>query len=205
MLRIAIFSTVKNIKFTHFQALSMYKEKYMKRLIGILIMFLAVSTFAFSQFVMEQPVIEFDVNFGSDSFGILRYYGYHINEDDFWEEVITGSVFNNMIGSSKTLILPSFTIIDDNTALDDYIKTIMQINLQSYDDIVSWLLRGSNNVIESSGVQFESLINVLVNNFKKERSVAENTIRNIGNTIMYQRLIDYNERVTEWIVYFRER
>jgi len=81
MLRIAIFSTVKNIKFPHFRALSMYKEKYMKRLIGILILLLTVSTFAFSQFITEQPVIEFDVDFGNDSFGILKYYGYRIIEE----------------------------------------------------------------------------------------------------------------------------
>jgi len=53
----------------------------MKRLIGILILLLTVSTFAFSQFITEQPVIEFDVDFGNDSFGILKYYGYRIIEE----------------------------------------------------------------------------------------------------------------------------
>jgi len=254
----------------------------MKRIIGILIFFLTVSSMAFSQFVLEQPVIEFDVDFGSDSSGILRYYGYRPTEDEFWLEVVTGSVFYNLIDSSETLIISSFTIIEDYTALDDYIKSTMRrnkitvcitinsndyggytyvvnycfdnyvtyglisvdstgytsssnksetpplvtlytivtgrtytsitqeelrkrINLQSYDNIVSWLRWNSNNVVESSGVQFDRLINVLVNNLKNERSAAEITVRNIGNTIMYHWLVDSNGRVTEWIVYFRER
>jgi len=79
-----------------------------------------------------------------------------------------------------------------------------RINLQTYNDIVSWLRWGSNNVVESSGVQFERLINVLVNNFRNERSAAENNVRNIGNNIRYQWLVDSNGRVTEWIVYYRE-
>jgi len=259
----------------------------MKRLIGILILFLTISSMAFSQFVMELPVIEFDVDFGNDSFGILRYYGYRPSEDEFWFEAVTGSIFQNLIDPSETLILPSFTVIEDNTALDDFIKSTMRrnnisvcitffsndyggftyivnysfdnfvtfgflsmdsigfvspsnrpvtpptvinttplytivtgrvisagitqdelrkrVNLQSYNDIVSWLCWGSNNVVESSGVQFDRLINVLVNNFRNERSAAENTVRNIGNNTRYQWLVNSNGRVTEWIVYFRER
>jgi len=259
----------------------------MKKLIGILILFLTISSMAFSQFVMEQPVIEFDVDFGSNSFGILRYYGYRPTEDEFWLEAVTGSIFQNMIDSSETLILPSFTVIEDNTALDDFIKSTMRrnnipvsitlfsndyggftyivnysfdnfvtfgflsmdsigyvstsnnpvmpppitnsnpvytivtgrafatsitqdelrkrINLQNFNDIVSWLRWGSNNVVESSGVQFDRLINVLVNNFRNDRSAVENTVRNIGNNTRYQWLVDSNGRVTEWIVYFRER
>jgi len=245
----------------------------MKRIIGILILLLVISPIAFSQFVMEPPVIEFDVDFGSDSFGILRYYGYRPTEDDFWLEVVTGSIFNNLIDPPESLILSSFTVMEDNTALDDFIKSTMRrnkitvcityfsnkfdgytyiinysfdnyktfgfvsmdsivhksasvytivtgksyttsitqdelrkrINLQNYNDIISWLRWGSNNVVESSGVQFDRLINVLVNNFKDERNVAENTVRNIGNNSMYQWLIDSKGRVTEWIVYFRER
>jgi len=259
----------------------------MKRLIGILILFLTISSMAFSQFVTEQPVIEFDVDFGSNSFGILRYYGYRPTEDEFWLEAVTGSIFQNLIDPSETLIFPSFTVIENNTALDDFIKTTMRrnnitvcitlfsndyggysyivnysfdnfvtfgflsidstgyvppskrsvtpppvinsnpvytivtgkafaasitqeelrkrINLQNYNDIVSWLRWGSNDVVESSGVHFDRLINVLVNNFKNERSAVENTVRNTGNNIRYQWLVDGNGRVTEWIVYFRER
>jgi len=259
----------------------------MKRIIGLLILFLTVSSMVFSQFIMEQPVIEFDIDFGSGSFGILRYYGYRPTEEEFWLEAVTGSIFHNLIDHSETLILPSFTVIEDNAALDDFIKTTMRrnnitvcitlfsnyyggytyivnysfdnfitfgfismdsmryvspsykpetppsvinttpvytivtgravtagitqdelrkrINLQSYNDIVSWLRWGSNNVVESSGVQFDRLINVLVNNFKNERNSAENTVRNIGNDIRYHWLVDSNGRVTEWIVYFRER
>ena len=258
----------------------------MRRILFILLMILTVSSVAFTQFVMESPVIEFDVDFGDDSFGVLRYYGYRVSEDDFWLEVVTGSVFHNLISPSETLIIPSFIIIEDNTVLDDYIKNTMRrnnitvcvtlyfndyggftyivnysfdnyqtfgflsmdstgyvspfipetpppvinttqrytvvsgraffsgitqdelrrrINLQEYNEIVSWLRRGSNNVVESSGVQFERLINVLVNNFRSERSAAENSVRNIGNNIRYQWLVDSNGRVTEWIVYYRER
>jgi hypothetical protein len=258
----------------------------MKRLIVLLLLFLTVSSMAFSQFVLESPVIEFDVDFGKESFGILRYYGYRPTEDEFWLEVVTGSIFNNLIDPPESLMLPSFTVIEDNTALDDFVKTTMRrnnitvcityfsnnfdgytyivnysfdnyktfgfvsmdsivyktaankpeappivntiprytivtgktyatsitqdelrkrINLQNYNDIVSWLRWGSNDVVESSGVQFDRLINVLVNNFKSERSVAENSVRNIGNNVRYQWLVNSYGRVTEWIVYFKER
>jgi hypothetical protein len=76
--------------------------------------------------------------------------------------------------------------------------------LQNYNDIVSWLRWGSNNVIESTGVQFDRLINVLVNNLKNEQSAAENTVRNIGNSIKYQWLVDSDGFITEWIIYFKE-
>jgi len=259
----------------------------MKRLIGLLIMFLTVSTISFSQFITEQPVIEFDVDFGNNSFGILRYHGYRPTEDEFWFEAVTGSVFQNLTDPSETLILSSFTVIEDNSHLDEFIKTTMRrnnipvcitlhpnnyggftyivnfsfdnfttfgflsmdsigyvsssnrsvtplhganttavytivtgrintgnftqnelrkrINIQSYNDIVNWLKRISIDVVESSGVQFDNLINVLVNNFNEERNIAENTVRNIGNNVKYQWLIDYSERITEWIVYFEER
>lgn len=258
----------------------------MKKIIWILILFLTISTYVFSQFVLEPPVVEFDVDFGNDSFGVLRYYGYRVNEDDFWLEVVTGSVFYNLIHPSETLILPSFSIIENNTGLDEFIKTIMRrnnitvcltlffndyggftyiinysfdnyqtfgfvsmdstgyvssfvpeapppvtttvsrytivtgratarniteeelrkrINLQNYNEIVSWLRWGSINVIESTGVQFDRLINVLVNNFQNNRNTAENTVRGIGNNIRYQWLVDSNGRVTDWIIYFAER
>jgi len=234
----------------------------MKKLIVLFIILLTVSSLAFSQFVLEQPVIEFDVDFGNNSLGILRYYGFRVSEDEFWYEAVSSSIFYNLIDPSETLILPSFTLIEDNSSLDDYIKSTMRryninvcitlysniydgftymvnysfdnfktfgfismdstgyvspfnrsetqppvttsslftvvtgrvvtsnvteeellkrINLQSYNDIVSWLRWNSNNYVESTGVQHDRLVNVLVNNFKFERSAAENTIRNIGN------------------------
>jgi len=259
----------------------------MKKIIIVLFMFLIVSAIAFSQFVTEPPVIEFDVDFGSNSFGVLRYLGYRVNHDDFWLEVVTGSIFHNLIDPSETLILPSFTVIEENNNLDEFIKSTMRrnnitvsitlfanafsgftyivnysfdnfktfgfismdsagyvspssrpsippptvttaarytivtgrafvnsitqeelrkrINLQNYNEIVSWLRWGSNNVVESTGVQFDRLINVLVNNFRNERNAAENTVRNIGTNIRYHWLVDSNGRVTEWIVYFLER
>ena len=241
---------------------------------------------AFSQFVMEQPVIEFDVDFGSNSYGILHYYGYRPTEDEFWLEAVTVSIFQNLIDPSETLILPSFTLIDDNSSLDNYIKSTMRRNnipvcitlfsndyggftyignysfdnfktfgfismdstgyvspfnrfetqppvitsslytvltgrvfttsitvdelkkriyLQNYNDIVSWLRLGSINVVESTGVQFDRLINVLVNNFNNELSAAENAVRNIENYSRYHWLVDNNGNITEWIVYFWER
>lgn len=255
----------------------------MKRLTIVLILFLTVLSMTFSQFITEPPVIEFDVDFGNNSYGVLRYYGYRPSEDDFWLEIITGSLFNNLISSKETLAPPSYTEIDDNKALDEFVKATMErnnltvcitlfpneidgftyvvnysfnnyktfgfismdsigyippsvqppqvnvttskykivtgraysfsisqdelrkrINLQNYNDIVSWLRWGSNNVIESTGVQFDRLINVLVNNLKNEQSAAENTVRNIGNSIKYQWLVDSDGFITEWIIYFKE-
>ena len=255
----------------------------MKKLIWVLIIILTVSSLAFSQFVLEPPVIEFDVDFGADSIGILHYYGYRVSEENFWLDVISGSVFHNLIYPSETLIPRSYREVDDNTALDDFIKSTMRrnnitvcitlfpndfdgytyiinysfdkfnkfgfismdstmydassartdtattkmqkytivtgraffnnitqdelrkrINLQGYNEIVSWLRWGSDNVIETSGVQFDNLINVLVNNFKIERSAAENTVRNIGNNALYQWLTNSSGRITDWIVYYEE-
>ena len=259
----------------------------MRKIIFALILFLIVSSMAFSQFYTEPPVIEFDVDFGSDSFGVLRYYGYRPSEVDFWLEVFTGGIFYFLMDPFETLMPPSYRQMENNTALDDFIKSTMRrnninvcftfypnyfggftyiinysfdnyatfgfitidstyyisssvrpsasstppvtssrysiitgraysssitqdelrkrINLQGYDDIVSWLRWGSHNVVESTGVQFDRLINVLVNNFRNDRSTAENSVSNMGNNIRYHWLVDSNGRVTEWIVYFRER
>jgi hypothetical protein len=259
----------------------------MKKYILTIILILSVSSLSYSQFVIEPPIVEFDVDFGDDSFGVLHYFGYRVSEDDFWEEIIIGSVFDNLIDPSETLILSSFTLLEDNIALDDYIKNTMirnkitvyltlfanyyggftyvvnysfdnyetfgfisidsigyvspsvqpevsppainttpsytiitgrayatsitqdelrkRINLQNYKEIASWLRWGSSDIVESTGVQFNNLINVLVNNFKIERYTAENTVRNIGNNISYHWLINNNGRVTEWIIYFREK
>ena len=65
----------------------------MKKLIRIFIFFIAVSTLVYSQFVLEQPIIEFDIDFTSDSLGILHYYGYRPTEDEFWLEALTDSIF----------------------------------------------------------------------------------------------------------------
>jgi len=259
----------------------------MKKFIGILILFVCINTMVFSQFVLEPPIIEFDVDFGSDSFGILRYYGYRPLELDFWIETASGSIFQNLIDSSETLILSSFSAIEDNIALDNFIKSTMRrnnipvcitflpndfggftyivnfsfdnfttygfismdskryvspsnksevfpliidvpslytiitgrtvsisitedelskrINLQNSNDIISWLRMGSIDIIESSGVQFDRLINVLENNFKNDYNSARNTVRNIGNNVMYHWLADSNGRIIEWIVYFMEK
>ena len=194
--------------------------------------------------------------------------------------------FHNLIDPSETLILPSYAIIEDNTALDEYIintirgnnitvcitlfsnifsgftyivnysfdnfkifgfismdsivyvspsnspetpssaisitsvfvvvtgkaflpsiteeELIKRINLQGYNELIHWLSYGSINIVESSGVSFDRLANVLVNNFRHDRNTAENTIRSIGNNSQYHWLMDLNGCITEWIVYFWE-
>ena len=254
----------------------------MKKYFVCFIIFVNISSSIFAQFYTKLPDFRFDVDFGSESLGTLHYNGYRVNEEDFWMEIITGAYFQHQIDPPETLIPRSYSEMENNTALDEYVKATMQrnnitvcttlyandfggffyiinysfdnyktfgfismastgyistsspvtpqsapaivpkytvitgrsfslsitqdelrkrINLQEYNEIISWLRWGSNSVVESKGIASENLISVLVNNFKSERTTAENNIKNIENTIRYQWLTDSNNRITDWIVY----
>jgi hypothetical protein len=258
----------------------------LKRITVFFILFFTTSSVIFSQFYTEAPILNFDVDFGNDSFGILRYNCYRPTEKEFWTEIITGAYFQYQIDPPESLIPRSYTEIENNVNLDEYVKTTMKrnnitvcetffandfggftyvvnysfdnyktfgfismsstgyespsaktvpqqvtpstvpkykiitgradtygpitqdelrkrINLQSYNDIVSWLRYNSHNVVESSGVTFDRMVTVLVNNFKMERNNAENSLRNIGNNSRYHWLYS-GDRVTEWIVFIKE-
>jgi tetratricopeptide (TPR) repeat protein len=67
---------------------------------------------AFAQFYKENPVYEFDVDFGRDYGGILHYYGYRPSENEFWT-VLADAYFQHT---------------ENNTALDQRIKNSMREN-----------------------------------------------------------------------------
>jgi len=80
-----------------------------------------------------------------------------------------------------------------------------RVNLQEYNDVITYLRRNSSNIIEASGVSFDRLTNILVNVIGFERRIAENDIRNIGNgyRVVWNRSpVFFN--VNDWVVYLTD-
>jgi hypothetical protein len=79
-------------------------------------------------FYFEVPLKEIDIDFffGGGG-GILHYYGYRPNKDEFLS-VINRKFFEDTISPSETLLTQSYYSIDNNTALDERIKVFMRSN-----------------------------------------------------------------------------
>jgi hypothetical protein len=99
----------------------------MKKILVTAVLFLVISASdVFAQFY-KQPVCEFDVDFSNSMGIILHYFGFRPREKEFIEAVHTG-FFPYFIDPDEILMPPSYRRIENNTALDERIKTLMRKN-----------------------------------------------------------------------------
>jgi hypothetical protein len=87
----------------------------------------AMLVFPQSKVTLDNAVKDFAKVNLRQLWGILKYSGYRPTEDDFWN-VIHYSYFQDQIDFPEVLILTTFSLIENNTVLDERIKTFMRIN-----------------------------------------------------------------------------
>jgi hypothetical protein len=134
-------------------------------------------------FYTETPVCEFEVDFEYIGLGILKYYGYRPSV----EEIVTldpDLYFENELGPFETLIYDSFNIYENNTALDENVKSAMRKN-----NITFCKTRYTNN---DGG--FTYIYNISFDNYKTFHTIAVDSLTT-NMRFMYVRL-NYTEMYT---------
>ena len=77
-------------------------------------------------FYYETPIAEIELDFGHD-IGILSYWGFRPSKEEF-SLVLNSQYFRDSISPSETLLIQSYYSIENNTALDERVKTFMRLN-----------------------------------------------------------------------------